>query len=133
MTWYEKAHTDITRSHSPLLTAVKGELESAVDDNAVVNGHGAVKWRLNAGGEIDEPGHGTIGNMDAWLVPLCYFSADSLNVAEEAHLIVSSICNVRVIVQVHWSIGSRVNDVRDTDNGILVSITGKDFIFGWED
>ena len=58
---------DVAAAHDARLAAVEGEFELALEDDAVVDGHGAVEGGLEAGAEVDEADDGAVGNVEAGL------------------------------------------------------------------
>lgn len=60
-------HAHVSLAHDPLLTRVQDQLEHALDDDAVVNGHGAVEGRFDAGAKVDHPDYGAGFVVEGWL------------------------------------------------------------------
>ena len=58
---------DVAAAHDARLAAVEGEFELALEDDAVVDGHGAVEGGLEAGAEVDEADDGAVGDVEAGL------------------------------------------------------------------
>ena len=59
---------DVAAAHDAGLAGVEGEFEFALEDDAVVDGHGAVQGGFEAGAEVDEADDGAVGDVEAGLL-----------------------------------------------------------------
>ena len=103
---------DVAAAHDAGLAAVEGEFELALEDDAVVDGHGAVEGGLEAGAEVDEADDGAVGDVEAGLetgeVSGREGGRGKRGRGEKTHLVLPRVFDVLVPVQLHRRLLRRI-------------------------
>ncbi|ERF70334.1 hypothetical protein EPUS_07599 [Endocarpon pusillum Z07020] len=121
-------HAAVARQHPLDVAAVEYEVELALDEDAVVQRHGAVHGRLDARGEVDQAGATAVGDVDMWLVDTGFtrFVELLLGSCSGTYLVLTGEFDVDIVVHVDLIAHGGVYDVGDAvsvaQGAVVVSI-----------